>query len=55
MKSGKIFAQIQFADGRGDTMDSEKYIGQFYCYLRRDYFRWSEYISFYRRLDTELG
>ena len=28
----------------------EKYIGQFYCYLRRDYFRWSEYIDFYKRL-----
>ena len=31
----------------------EKYIGQFYCYLRRDYFRWSEYIDFYKR-DIQL-
>jgi hypothetical protein len=33
----------------------EKYIGQFYCYLRQGYFKWSEYIAFYQRLDAELG
>jgi hypothetical protein len=26
------------------------YDGLHYCYLRRDYFRWNEYIEFYKRL-----
>ena len=32
---------------------TEKYVGKFWCYLRRDYYPWSEYIEFYRRLDKK--
>jgi len=31
------------------------YSGWFYCYLRRDKFRWYEYIEFYRRLDKNIS
>lgn len=31
------------------------YSGWFYCYLRREYFRWYEYIEFYRRLDKNIS
>ena len=37
-----------------DEENDVYYSGWFYCYLRRDMFRWYEYIEFYRRLDKNI-